>query len=55
MTTKAIVIVGGGFAGTTLAQALDGKLPRDRELLADDLHRLREMRERYERRGEHYR
>jgi NADH dehydrogenase len=33
MTTKAIVIVGGGFAGTTLAQALDGKLPRDRELL----------------------
>ena len=25
---KTIVIVGGGFAGTTLARALDGKLPR---------------------------
>ena len=24
---KTIVIVGGGFAGTTLARALDGKLP----------------------------
>ena len=33
MTSRAIVIVGGGFAGTTLARALDGKLPRDRELL----------------------
>ena len=31
--TKTIVIVGGGFAGTTLARALDGKLPRDYELL----------------------
>src|SRR6266436_4249676 len=30
---RSIVIVGGGFAGTTLAQALDGKLPADRELL----------------------
>jgi len=31
--TKAIVIVGGGFAGTTLARALDGRLPRDYELV----------------------
>jgi len=28
-----IVIVGGGFAGTTLARALDGKLPRGHELV----------------------
>ncbi len=28
-----IVIVGGGFAGTTLARALDGKLPAGRELV----------------------
>ena len=35
MTTdiQTIVIVGGGFAGTTLARALDGKLPRGHELL----------------------
>jgi len=33
MNSKTIVIVGGGFAGTALAQALDGKLPADRELL----------------------
>ena len=32
-STKTIVIVGGGFAGTTLARALDGKLPRGYELL----------------------
>jgi NADH dehydrogenase len=31
--TKTIVIVGGGFAGTTLAQALDGRLPAGYELL----------------------
>ncbi|APV48640.1 NADH dehydrogenase [Betaproteobacteria bacterium GR16-43] len=31
--TKTIVIVGGGFAGTTLARALDGKLPEGYELL----------------------
>ena len=30
---KTIVIVGGGFAGTTLVQALDGKLPHGYELL----------------------
>ena len=30
---KTIVIVGGGFAGTTLARALDGKLPRGYELV----------------------
>jgi NADH:quinone reductase (non-electrogenic) len=30
---RTIVIVGGGFAGTTLARALDGKLPADCELL----------------------
>lgn len=30
---KTIVIVGGGFAGTTLARALDGKLPRGYELM----------------------
>jgi len=33
MKTKAIVVVGGGFAGTTLAQALDGRLPSDHELI----------------------
>jgi NADH dehydrogenase len=31
--TKSIVIVGGGFAGTTLMRALDGKLPQGYELL----------------------
>jgi NADH dehydrogenase len=31
--TRTIVIVGGGFAGTTLARALDGKLPPDCELV----------------------
>jgi NADH dehydrogenase len=31
--TETIVIVGGGFAGTTLARALDGKLPRGHELV----------------------
>ncbi|MEP6656225.1 MAG: hypothetical protein ABJC33_03265 [Betaproteobacteria bacterium] len=31
--TKTIVIVGGVFAGTTLARALDGKLPPDYRLL----------------------
>src|SRR5438105_8635219 len=31
--TQNIVIVGGGFAGTTLARALDGKLPDGYELL----------------------
>ena len=30
---RSIVIVGGGFAGTTLARALDGKLPRGHELV----------------------
>jgi NADH dehydrogenase len=30
---KTIVIVGGGFAGTTLARALDGKLPKGCELV----------------------
>jgi len=30
---KTIVIVGGGFAGTTLARALDSKLPRGYELV----------------------
>ena len=30
---KTIVIVGGGFAGTTLARALDGRLPRGYELV----------------------
>jgi NADH:ubiquinone reductase (H+-translocating) len=30
---KSIVIVGGGFAGTTLARALDGKLPGGYELV----------------------
>ena len=30
---KAIAIVGGGFAGTTLARALDGKLPSGYELV----------------------
>src|SRR5215470_10905635 len=33
MKSKTIVIVGGGFAGTALAQGLDGKLPADYELL----------------------
>ena len=33
MDTKTIAIVGGGFAGTTLARALDGKLPSDYQLL----------------------
>jgi NADH dehydrogenase len=31
--SKTIVIVGGGFAGTTLARALDGRLPRGYELV----------------------
>jgi NADH dehydrogenase len=31
--TKNIVIVGGGFAGTTLARALDGKLPAGYEVV----------------------
>jgi NADH dehydrogenase len=31
--TKNIVIVGGGFAGTTLARTLDGRLPRGYELV----------------------
>jgi NADH dehydrogenase len=30
---KTIVIIGGGFAGTTLARALDARLPADHELL----------------------
>ena len=30
---KRIIIVGGGFAGATLACALDGRLPADYELL----------------------
>ena len=30
---RTICIVGGGFAGTTLARALDSRLPRDHELL----------------------
>ena len=30
---KTIVIVGGGFAGTTLARALDGKVPRGYDLV----------------------
>ena len=32
-TRKSIVIVGGGFAGTTVARALDGKLPAGYELV----------------------
>ena len=31
--TKTIAIIGGGFAGTTLARALDGKVPAGHELL----------------------
>jgi NADH dehydrogenase len=31
--TKTIAIIGGGFAGTTLARALDFRLPPDRELM----------------------
>jgi len=31
--TKNIVIVGGGFAGTTHARALDGKLPAGYEVV----------------------
>ncbi len=30
---KSIVIVGGGFAGTTLARALGGRLPQEYELV----------------------
>ena len=30
---RSIVIVGGGFAGTTLARTLDGKLPQGYELV----------------------
>jgi hypothetical protein len=30
---RTIAIVGGGFAGTTLARALDSRLPPDRELM----------------------
>src|SRR5258708_3301622 len=33
MDAKTIVIAGGGFAGTTLARALDGKLPPSHQLL----------------------
>ena len=33
MQSHSIVIVGGGFAGTTLAEALDGKLPAGCELV----------------------
>ena len=33
MPSQSIVIVGGGFAGTTLARALDGRLPEDYELV----------------------
>ena len=32
-TLRSIVIIGGGFAGTALAQAIDGKLPADCELV----------------------
>ncbi len=37
---RTIAIVGGGFAGTTLARALDGKLPPDYEvlLLSEESH-----------------
>jgi NADH dehydrogenase len=37
---RSIVIVGGGFAGTTLARALDGKLPQGCELvlLSEESH-----------------
>src|SRR5437762_2228498 len=31
--TRTIVIIGGGFAGTTLARELDGKLPPEWELV----------------------
>src|SRR5437764_10348703 len=31
--TKTIAIIGGGFAGTTLARVLDSRLPPDRELM----------------------
>ena len=30
---QSIVIIGGGFAGTTLARTLDGKMPRGYEML----------------------
>ena len=33
MGVKTIVIVGGGFAGTTLARELDSKLPKGYELV----------------------
>ena len=33
METKIIAVIGGGFAGTTLARELDGKLPLGYELL----------------------
>src|SRR5437762_14332907 len=38
--SKTIVIVGGGFAGTTLARALDGKLPdgHDLVLISEESH-----------------
>ena len=31
--TKTIAIIGGGFAGTTIARALDGRLPSGYELV----------------------
>ena len=33
MNSRTIAIVGGGFAGTTLARELDGKLPEDSQLV----------------------
>ena len=33
MEARTIAIIGGGFAGTTLARALEGKLPQGYELL----------------------
>ena len=32
-TPKTVAVIGGGFAGTTLARALDGRLPPGYELV----------------------
>ena len=36
--TQSIVVVGGGFAGTNVARALEGKLPPDYSLLVISGH-----------------
>ncbi len=38
-----IVIVGGGFAGTTLARALDSRLPRGYHLVLDQRGELHDI------------